>query len=155
MLRYHRIDRGHWAGGLVILIGVAAAAIGWSYDVGSLSKMGPGFFPVVLGIVLAGFGICILATTVISMHRDEEGVLPAEPQWIGWLCVLGGPISFIVLGYYSGMIPAIFSCVFVSAFGDRTATTSSSIGLAAIMTIFGVLLFSYGLKVPFPLLGRY
>ena len=49
------------------------------------------------------------------------------------------------------MAPATFACVFVSALGDRTATLKSSLVLAAGVTVFGVLLFSYLLKVPFPI----
>ena len=53
---------------------------------------------------------------------------------------------------YFGLIPAIFSCVFVSARGDRTATWTNSLVLATVVTAFGVGLFSYVLQVPMPLL---
>ena len=53
-------------------------------------------------------------------------------------------------------MPATFTCVFVSALGDRTATLKSSLLLATGVTLVGGFLFSYVLKVPFPLfrLGR-
>ena len=54
------------------------------------------------------------------------------------------------MGEFFGMAPATFSCVFVSALGDRTATLKSSIILAAIVTVFGCFLFSYVLQLPFP-----
>jgi hypothetical protein len=49
------------------------------------------------------------------------------------------------------MVAATFMCVFVSALGDRTATLKGSAMLAAGITILGAFLFSYVLKVPFPL----
>jgi hypothetical protein len=49
------------------------------------------------------------------------------------------------------MAPATFACVFISARGDKTATWKSSFLLALGVTFFGCLLFSYVLKVPFPL----
>ena len=49
------------------------------------------------------------------------------------------------------MVPATFACVFVPALGDRTATLKGSALLAAGVTFFGVLLFSYVLQIPFPM----
>jgi putative tricarboxylic transport membrane protein len=56
----------------------------------------------------------------------------------------------VVLGHYAGMAPAIFACVFVSALGDRSSTYRGAFILSLIMTVFGVALFAYVLKVPFP-----
>ena len=78
--------------------------------------------------------------------------MPDNPQWFGWLCIIGGPVLFIILGQYGGMIPAVFACVFVCALGDNTATYKSSAILAAGITVFGVVLFHYLLSIPFPLL---
>jgi hypothetical protein len=76
----------------------------------------------------------------------------SRPEWRGWVCVVAGPLMFILFGAYGGLIPATFMCVFVSALGDRTATLKASLLLAAGVTAFGVLLFHYVLKIPFPLL---
>jgi len=114
--------------------------------------MGPGFMPVVLGIVLALLGLLIAGTALLSTKPDDSRFLPANPQWFGWLCIIGGPVLFIILGQYGGMIPAVFACVFVCALGDNTATYKSSAILAAGITVFGVLLFHYLLSIPFPLL---
>ena len=147
-----RLKRDYYAGGLMLLLGVGAAVTGSGYKVGSLAKMGPGFMPVMLGIVLAFLGILIAGTALGSPKTNDTTFLPDHPQWFGWLCILGGPILFIILGQYGGMIPAVFACVFVCALGDKTATCKSSAMLAAGVTLFGVLLFHYLLRIPFPLL---
>jgi uncharacterized membrane protein YhdT len=144
--------RDYYAGGLMLLLGVGAAVTGSGYKFGTLARMGPGFMPVVLGIVLAFLGILIAATALGSSEPDDKKFLPDNPQWFGWLCILGGPVLFIILGQYLGMIPAVFACVFVCALGDKTATYKSSLILAAGVTVFGVLLFHYLLSIPFPLL---
>lgn len=144
--------RDYYAGGLMLLLGVGAAVTGSGYKFGSLARMGPGFMPVVLGIVLAFIGILIAGTALASSEPDDSKFLPENPQWFGWLCILAGPVLFIVLGQFGGMIPAVFSCVFVSALGDKTATYKSSFFLAIIVSVFGVLLFHYLLNIPFPLL---
>jgi hypothetical protein len=144
--------RDYYAGGLMLLLGVGAAVTGSGYKVGSLAKMGPGFMPVMLGIVLAFLGVLIAGAALGSPETSDKKFLPENPQWFGWLCILGGPILFIILGQYGGMIPAVFACVFVCALGDKTATYKSSAMLAAGVTLFGVLLFHYLLRIPFPLL---
>ncbi len=146
------LKRDYYAGGLMLLIGVGAAFTGSSYKFGSLARMGPGFMPVVLGIVLALLGVLIAGTALVSADADNEPVLPPRPQWFGWLCIIGGPILFILLGQTAGMVPAVFACVFVCALGDNTGSYKSSAILAALVTVFGVALFHYVLSVPFPLL---
>jgi hypothetical protein len=136
----------------MLLLGVGAAVTGSGYKLGSLAKMGPGFMPVMLGIVLAFLGVLIAGTALGSPETVDEKFLPDNPQWFGWLCILGGPVLFIILGQVGGMIPAVFACVFVCALGDKTATYKSSAVLAAGVTVFGVLLFHYLLRIPFPLL---
>jgi hypothetical protein len=64
---------------------------------------------------------------------------------------LAGPIAFIILGEYFGLVPATYACVFIPALGDRTATLKGSAILAAGVTVFGVALFVYVLKIPFPM----
>lgn len=147
-----KLKRDYYAGGLMLLIGVGAAVAGAGYRFGSLAKMGPGFMPVMLGIVLAFLGVLIAGTALASSEPDDGKFLPDKPQWFGWLCILGGPVLFIILGQYAGMVPAVFACVFVCALGDKTATYKSSAILAAGVTAFGVLLFHYLLSIPFPLL---
>ncbi len=136
----------------MLLVGVGAAVAGSGYRFGSLAQMGPGFMPVMLGIVLAFLGVLIAGTALGSSEPDDGKFLPDNPQWFGWLCIIGGPVLFIILGQYAGMVPAIFACVFVCALGDKTATYKSSAILAAGVTVFGVVLFHYLLNVPFPLL---
>jgi len=146
------MKRDYYAGGLMLLLGLGAAVTGTGYKFGSLARMGPGFMPVVLGMVLAFIGLLIAGTALASSERDDSKFLPENPQWFGWLCIIGGPILFIILGEYAGMIPAVFACVFVCALGDKTATYKSAAILAAGVTVFGVLLFHYMLSIPFPLL---
>jgi uncharacterized protein involved in cysteine biosynthesis len=146
------LKRDYYAGALMLLLGVGSAVQGSSYRLGTLARMGPGFMPVMLGVLLALLGLLIVGVAIASPEEDHEKFMPANPQWFGWLCILGGPVLFIVLGIYAGMIPAIFACVFICALGDKTATYKSSAVLAFCVTVFGVVLFHYLLNVPFPLL---
>lgn len=152
MTTQSKMKRDYYAGALMMLIGLGAAVEGSSYHIGTLVRMGPGFFPVALGIILILLGMMIAGTAFASSEGGDERFLPDNPQWFGWLCLIGGPILFIILGVYAGMIPAIFACVFVCALGDKTSTLKGSLIMSAGVTVFGVILFSYLLGVPLPLL---
>ncbi len=146
------MKRDYYAGALMLLLGVGAAVTGTGYKFGTLARMGPGFMPVVLGVVLAFLGLLIAGTALGSSEPDDKKFLPDNPQWFGWFCIIAGPIAFIILGHWAGMIPAVFACVFICALGDKTATYKSSLILSAGITAFGVLLFHYLLNIPFPLI---
>jgi Tripartite tricarboxylate transporter TctB family len=155
LIRRFSRKRDFYAGGLMVLFGLVMALHGPSYRIGTLMHMGPGFMPTVLGVILTILGILIAATgSGVSGPDDahDERILPEHPQWWGWFCILAGPVLFIVFGSYGGLAPATFACVFMSALGDRNTTWKGALGLAAFMTAFGVLLFSFVLRIPMPVL---
>ncbi|MGH6663968.1 MAG: tripartite tricarboxylate transporter TctB family protein [Pseudolabrys sp.] len=144
--------RDFYAGMLMTLVGAAVTLDSYmGYTLGTLTHMGPGMFPLMLGITLTFVGVLITGTAVVAPLGANERILPEKPEWYAWGCILAGPILFIILGEYFGLVAATFACVFVPALGDRTATLKGSAILAAGVTVFGVLLFSYVLKIPFPL----
>jgi hypothetical protein len=144
--------RDFYAGGLMILLGLGIALKGATYRSGTLMHMGPGFLPTALGIILILIGIAIGAAALgASDGAHDESILPPNPQWWAWTCILLSPVAFILFGRFFGMAPGTFACVFIAALGDRTATWKSTIVLSTVVTVFGVSLFSYFLQVPMPI----
>jgi hypothetical protein len=141
--------RDFYAGALMMLLGFGVVWEARRYNAGTLMHMGPGFFPLILGVTLLLLGLLILGTAAVAGGPERERILPEQPEWWGWACILASPILFIFCGLHGGMAPATFACVFVAALGDRTATIKASFLLALGVTVFGVLLFSYVLKIPF------
>ena len=144
----------------MLAIGLAAAWKGRDFGVGSLTRMGPGFLPVTLGLLLAGLGLAIALMAFRPSVPVAVGVgvgvgedMAAETDWRGVLCILAGMGGFIVVGHVAGLIPASLVCVFVSALGDRTATLRSSAILATCVAAACTLVFHYGLGIRFPLFG--
>jgi len=142
--------KDYYAGALMSLIGIGAVWEARHYNLGTLFHMGPGFFPVILGVIMTGLGIMIAAVAATGGAEDDQLTLP-RPEWRAWACILAGPILFIFLGNLGGLIPATFACVFVSAMGDRESTGLNSLLLAIGVTAVGVLLFSYLLQVSLPM----
>ncbi len=143
--------RDFYAGGIMTLLGAAVTLDSMTYSLGTLTHMGPGMFPLMLGVTLTFIGVLILGTAIVTPLTDNENILPKDREWFAWGCILAGPIAFIILGEFFGLVPATFACVLIPALGDRTATLKGSLMLAAGVTFFGVLLFVYILKIPFPM----
>ena len=134
--------RDFYAGSLMTLLGAATTLDSMTYSLGTLTHMGPGMFPLMLGATLTLVGVMILGAAMATPLGHDENILPKHKEWLGWGCILGE---------FFGLVPATFSCVFVSAMGDRTATWKGSAILAAGVTFVGTLLFTYVLKIPFPM----
>jgi Tripartite tricarboxylate transporter TctB family len=149
------INRDYFAGALMVVLGLGAVVEGSKYKIGNLLLMGAGFVPVVLGAALALIGLLIAlgaakgATQPTLQHDVVE-----PPDWRGAVCIVLGIVAFIALGAYAGLVPATFACVFISAMGDRATSWKGALALAAGVTLFGTLLFSYGLQVNLPLFGH-
>jgi Tripartite tricarboxylate transporter TctB family len=152
-------NRDYYGGGLMLLFGLAAVWAGASYRIGSLERMGPGFFPVALGVILALTGVAIMigaAANAIAEGKEEGKEADQEanllhPEWRGWICISLSIVAFVVLGKYGGLVPATFGVVFISAMGDRQNTVKSALILAAAMCLVCVAIFWYALQVQFPL----
>ena len=149
----HRLVRkkDFYAGGLMILFGLLMSLKGPSYRLGTLMHMGPGFLPTALGVILICLGVAIAASSLSSADGEDEDILPENREWLAWACILLSPAAFMLFGNYFGMAPGTFACVFVAAMGDREATLKNSLILSAVVTVFGVALFSYLLQIPMPI----
>ena len=154
----NKLTKDRLGGTLLLATGAAAVVAGAGYGMGSLRAMGSGFYPVALGVLLALIGAVLLATA----SRGPDAHLAAAPaetahlagpavQWRGWLCILGGALSFVVLGQHGGLVPASFVSVFVAALGDRDNSVRDATLLAALLTLMGVVVFHYGLHLLLPL----
>ena len=138
------------AGTFIVAVGVGGAIESGRYRIGSPTRMGPGFFPVMLAGALIVLGLVIAVSR--GVERREDGIRGA-PDVRGWACIIAGMLSFIVLGESAGLAPAAFLTVFVSALGDRRSTVKRAVLLASGMTAFAVLLFGYALQSQLPVLA--
>jgi len=136
----------------MIFFGLVMALKGPSYRLGSLMHMGPGFMPTALGALLICLGIAIAITGLSAEEGEDEDLLPENPEWFAWGCILASPLAFMLFGSLFGLAPATFACVFVAAMGDREMTLKKAILLSAFIMVFGVALFSYLLQIPMPIL---
>jgi hypothetical protein len=149
--RINNSNRDYYGGALMAVIGVAAIIGGRDYPIGTLSRMGPGYFPVALGVILTLVGFAIAATARFAKSYAEEAALP--PEWRGWFCIGASIVAFVVLGKYGGLVPATFAVVFISALADRENTLLSAAILALATVAVCILVFWWALQMNFPLFG--
>jgi hypothetical protein len=143
-----KFNKDRVSGVVLIVLGLGIVGQGLEYRMGALTRMGAGFIPVVLGTLLALAGAAIWLTA----EPGDFGTAQSVPtEWRGWLCVLGGALAFVALGAYGGLVPATFISVFIAAMGDKGNSVRAAASLAAGITIVGVIIFFYGLKMTFPL----
>ena len=115
-------DRKDFLGGLLMLVlGLATGVQATRYAIGSLRRMGPGFFPLSLGVILGLTGVLLMLTA--KAPAAPAGRL--APEWRGWLCICAGIAAFVLLGQWCGLIPATFAVVFIAALGDRKTRCSA------------------------------
>lgn len=145
-------NKDYYGGALIILIGLVCAYGGSRYPIGTIQRMGPGFFPTAIGVLLAAVGLMI----ALSAGPDKtDGKTKAPLDLRGPLCIIGGLLAFAVLGSYGGLVPATFAVVFISAMGDRQNSVKSAALLASGVTITGVILFWWLLQIELPLFGSH
>ena len=149
-------QREYYAGALMTFVGVLAGYTATTYDIGSLGHMGPGFFPLVLSVLIAGLGLAIAATGRRSAAAPAPAAT-AHGQRVhfdlrGWTAIFVAVIAFIALAYAFGMAPATFACVFIAALGDRQNTWKSAALFALGVTVFAVLVLAWGLQVQMPII---
>ena len=141
-----KLNKDHWGSILLILLGTGVVVQATSYRMGTLTRMGAGFMPVVYGTLVTVIGIVL----GITAHRGPDPK-PWHAQWRGWFCIIGSIAAFVTLGHWGGLVPATFFTVFISALGDRKNSLRDAALLGILMTVAGTLIFNVGLHLQLPL----
>ena len=148
------------AGGLCLALGAATTAEAWRYPLGTMRELGPGLFPLALGVLLSCVGMLIAGSalsgsshpgTTATLGMEGTGNAHLRPEWAGWFCIVAGMALFIAIARPAGLVVAGFISTFVWAVGDRQATWRGAFVLAAVIATFGALLFGVLLGVNLPL----
>jgi len=115
------------------------------YEFGSSARIGPGYFPFVLGAITAILGVWV------AFAREKAAEAEGTQTWRAVLSVLISVLLFAVLIEPVGFLPAVFVSVAVAAVGDATARPFGTFFLAACVTAGSWLVFSVGLRLPYDL----
>ncbi|KQT64471.1 MULTISPECIES: tripartite tricarboxylate transporter TctB family protein [unclassified Aureimonas] len=137
--------------GLVFIgIGAAFAVGALGYPMGTATRMGAGYFPFALSLILVAFGVAILVKGFRNHGAAETlGTVP----WRGGALILGAIVFFGFCLTGLGFVPTLFVTVFASALASRSMTALGALALALGMVVLCYVIFIKGLGVTVPLFG--
>jgi hypothetical protein len=143
-----RNNKDFLAGLLFAGIAAAAVAVARDYPLGFTERMGPGYFPTVIGGLLGLFGLYL-------MYRGIRSGTPVRGEW-GWRPLALIALSIVIFGFAMeklGLVPALILMYFTAARAGREFRFKEVLLLAVLMSAFAAGVFVYGLKLPYPLFG--
>lgn len=148
MPSFIRHPKDFWTGIIFLFIGLAAIVIGRDYPMGTAGRMGPAYFPTVLGGLLALIG---LIGVIRSFLRPGEAIGKFYIKEIVLILLAVLLFGFLMRG--AGLVPAALVLVLLSAYASPKFTWGGSILLAVGLAVFAVVLFVKLLGLPMPILG--
>jgi len=150
-----RVKNPHDLGAAVLLLFFGAAGLwfGREYALGTASRMGPGYTPMLLcgGLIIFGLVIGLRA-----LGRGKSRTRGPGIEKIGWrtnLLILAAILSFAVLIRTAGLAPATFVTTLLTAMASTESRWKETIGLALFLSLLCVLVFVYALRQSMPVFG--
>jgi hypothetical protein len=137
--------------GIIALFGFWAILGAMEVDIGSAGRMGAGYFPLALGLILAAMAFANLFVA----DPDAETGLGAKIKLRQFAGIVVGMLIFIFAAPTIGYLPAIFALVLVSALADEENGLLLSVVLGLICALVALAVFTQVLNVPLsPIGGR-
>ena len=143
------IDRANvLCGAIFIAFGIYFGLNALGMELGTAFRMGPGFFPLVLAVILILLGLAI-AVPAFWTEGEPIGRLPIR----GMIFILPAPVLFALTLKGLGFVPSIFLATLLASFASTRMRVPTALIIAALMTAFTTAVFIYGLGLPFRLFG--
>jgi hypothetical protein len=137
------------AGAVFMAFGLAFALGSLDYEIGSPLDMGPGYFPLVLGGVLAAMGLVIAVRGLLAGEGEAIGPIP----WRAMALIAVAIMAFGVTVRGLGVGPSVFMTALLSAFAGHQVRTLPALVIAVGLTILCVVIFIVALQLRLPILG--
>jgi len=141
-----RAPKDFWSGVMFIAFAATALLAARGYSLGAAGKMGPGYFPVMLGSVLALIGLILV---VRSFVIDGEAI--TRIQIVPLAIIAAAVVAFGVLLQPLGLVLSLALVTVVSAFASRESKPLEVAALTCVLAAFAAGVFVYGLRLPLPL----
>ena len=141
-----RSQMDFWCGVLFVAIGLTVVILAQDYRLGTAARMGPGYFPTLLGALLALLGLTL---SLPALVKDGER-LPAM-RLRPLLMVLLGIAAFGLTLESLGFVVAVIALVVVSGLAEPDLKPLEVAGVTVFMVTFSTLIFVFLLSLPLPL----
>ncbi|TFZ07372.1 tripartite tricarboxylate transporter TctB family protein [Ramlibacter henchirensis] len=144
------------AGLMFAIVGAGFALGATNYTIGEGARMGPGYFPLMLGILLAIIGAIVVFESLVVETEDGEKI--GSIAWKPLLFIIGSNIVFGIcigglpkLGIPSlGLIVGIYALTFIASMAGEEHKAKEVIVLATVLAILSYVAFIVLLNLQFP-----
>jgi hypothetical protein len=149
-------QKDFFAGLMFMVVGIGFAWGATTYNVGDAARMGPGYFPLMVGILLGLVGAAVVFESLVVETEDGEKI--GTWAWKPLFFVIAANVIFGIciggirpLGIPSmGLIVGIYALTFVAALaGDEFKAKEVAI-LATALAVLSYVAFIWALKLQFP-----
>jgi hypothetical protein len=139
------------AGLIFVAFGLAFAATSLTYELGTPLRMGPGYFPLVLGGILVVLGLLIVGKGLVG--GADTDARPGNVPWRALLLIVAAVLFFGLTVRGLGLVPATAVTVLLTALASYRTGLLAALAIAAGLTVLCVLIFLLALQLRLPLFG--
>ena len=147
-----RNHRDFWSGIMFLVLGVLFIVFSQAYQLGTAARMGPGFFPTMLGVLMALLGLAIAWRSTSRANRE------ARVERIGWremFLVLVAVGVFAAGLPYLGMVVSIALLIGISATASHEFSWKETAISIVVLLVMSELVFVKGLELQFPVWPKF
>jgi hypothetical protein len=142
-----RNQRAFASGALFLAFAVFFFVTALQYPAGTAAKMGPGYFPRALAIVLAAIGLVVILSAM-KPAAEAQALRQWDLKGLAW--ITGSVILFGALLFPLGLVGALIVLVMVSSRASPEFTWTGALANAAVLIVLCLAVFVYGLGLPLP-----
>ncbi len=133
----------------MVLIGGAFAVGSLNYELGTPLRMGPGYFPLLVGVILAALGLAVVVKGLVAGDVIEFGAIP-------WRAVIVIVLAVLFFGFTVrrlGFVATSAVTALLTTMASRQVRPLTALAVAAGLTVASTLIFVVGLQLRIPLWG--
>lgn len=138
-------------GVLFIAISVIFLILGKNLELGTPKNMGPGFFPLVILLAIAGIGLALIVSAIRTYPVAKAPKRKDRSMWRPLSCILGSVLLFALLVDSFGLAPSLVPTILFATLGRTPWRPVRSVVLAVLITLSTWLIFTVALGMPIPL----
>lgn len=147
-----RNEADFWSGVMFVVFGLFFAIFATRYDFGTAQRMGPAYFPTVLGGILAFVGV-IVALTGLGRVGDGGKIEKFHFYELAW--VLGAVVVYAVILRWAGVLVSMLALIVISSLASHEFRWKEALILSVVMAVITYVVFIMGLKLTIPVLPAF
>jgi hypothetical protein len=149
-------QKDFFCGLMFTVVGIAFAWGATTYSVGTAARMGPGYFPLMLGVILSVIGAAVMFKALVVQTATGDPI--GAWAWKPLVFIIGANLLFgvLLIGLPSlgvpgmGLIVAIYGLTIVASFAGDEFRWGSVLAVATVLAIISYLAFVKLLNLQFP-----